>query len=195
MTDIYRRPLRNRFLFGVAAAVIAAAAVAGGRAAAQDEAPGPLERHMQRILTGDGQWRTPNPDYEPGESRPREYGLRFRLSEDKSHATGELTGRYDDGREVVYFSMIALYNPVTEKVITQQIGWNGAYHRGEIPVQAGDRQVIDMIEYSPNGAIKLGRHQMHFRSDDVHDGDSYVLDDNGAWTLRAQWTWRRYSAD
>ena len=151
----------------------------------------PLEQHMQNILTGDGYWRAPNPEYLPNTDQPEAYGIRFKMSQDKSHATGELFGIFPDEREVQYFSMLAFYNPVTDRVITQQIGWNGLYLSGENPVQPGEKQILDMIEYAPNGAMKIGRHVMHFGDASTHRSDAYELDETGSWQLRAEWTWVR----
>ena len=163
---------------------------------AQPASAGPLEKHMSKILTSENeQWRTPNPDYEEGGSAPMEYALTFVLAPEKSHVTGALSGVYADGREAIYFSLLAMYNPVTQKIITQQIGWNGLYLYGENPVQLGETQNIDMFEYSPSGSVSYGRHQVTFIGDSVHESDAYRLDDNGEWALSAEWTWVRRSIE
>lgn len=153
----------------------------------------PLLGHLQRTLTGDdSQWRTPNPDYREDGQGPSEFGLRFRMEPDGRHATGELTGRFEDGPEVTYWSLFAFYNPVTEKVIAQQIGWDGTLVRGEVPVQPGERQTIDMTMYGASGAMKRTRHQMHFIDADTHTADAYEYGPNGEWKLERRWRWRRY---
>ena len=154
----------------------------------------PLIQHMARTLTGDdSQWRTPNPDYEAGTQQPREYGLRFRLEPDRRHVTGELTGRFEDGREVIYWSMLAFYNPVTERVITQQIGWDGALVRGQVPVQAGPRQTIDATLYAASGDMRRTRHEMHFVDADTHLADVYEYGPDGQWQLVRKWQWKRHA--
>jgi len=109
---------------------------------AEPETSHPLTHRLARILTGDStQWRTINPDYQEGGKQPAEYGLRLRMMPDQRHATGELTGVYSDGREALYWSLLAFYNPVTEQVVLQQIGWDGTLLRGEVAVQPGRQQI------------------------------------------------------
>lgn len=154
----------------------------------------PLLMHMDKTLTGDeSQWRTPNPDHQEGARGPSEFGLRFRMEPDGRHATGELTGIFEDGREVVYWSMLVFYNPVTEKIIAQQIGWDGSLVRGEIPVQPGERQTIDQTMYGASGAMKRARHQMHFVDADTHTADVYEYGRDGEWQLQRQWRWQRHA--
>ena len=173
--------------------LVLALLLAGGiNPAGADERGGePFRAHMQSILTVDDEWRTPNPDYEAGKRQPREYALQLRMQPDGRHALGELMGVYDDGARVTYWSLIAMYNPVTQKVVTQQIGWDGTFLYGENDVQTGDSETVDMIEYNVNGTMKIVRHTSRYIGTDVHESDVYERDEDGEWILRAQWTWRR----
>lgn len=150
----------------------------------------PLGRHMQAMLTTDDEWRTPNPDYEQGKRRPKEYAMHFHMQPDGKHVTGELMGVYDDGRRVSYWALLSMYNPVTEKVVTQQIGWDGTLLYGENDVQTGDTQTIDMIEYNANGKMDIVRHVSHFSGAEMHNSDVYERKD-GEWVPKAKWTWHR----
>lgn len=173
--------------------VVCPAAGTSQAAGEQAGASPPLLEHIERSLTGDeSQWRTPNPDFEAGGDGPSEFGLRFRMEPDGRHATGELTGLYEDGRQVLYWSLLTFYNPVTERVIAQQIGWDGSLVRGEMPVQPGERQVLDATTYAASGAMKRTRHVTHFIEADVKKSDVYEYGPDGEWQLRRQWRWRRH---
>ena len=162
-----------------------------GTAAAEEGAANPLQMHLAPMLTTDDEWRTPNPDYEPGKRKPKEYAIQMRLQPDGRHALGELMGVYDDGSRVTYWSMIAMYNPVTEKVVTQQVGWDGTLLYGENDVRSGDTEIIDMIEYNVNGTMSFSRHEAKHIGNDTRDSDVYIRDADGGWALQAEWTWRR----
>lgn len=152
----------------------------------------PLEQHMQRMLTNGDEWRTPNPGYQRGQDVPEAFGLTFELAEDRSHVTGQLTGIHDDGRRAVYWTLLAMYNPVTERVITQQIGWNGAYLYGEIPVQPGPVQVVDMTHFKKDGTLDYSRHENRFESQERHISLVYAPDGQGGWKQTQAWEWRRH---
>lgn len=152
----------------------------------------PLMQHMQRILTDGDQWRTPNPGYDPEQGGPESFGLTFELAPDGSHATGQLTGIHADGRQAVYWTLLALYNPVTEKVVIQQIGWNGAYLRGEVPLQPGPVQIVDMIQFGVDGKLSYSRHENHFEAPDRHVSLVLEPDGQGAWHQKQRWEWARY---
>ncbi|NNF66083.1 MAG: hypothetical protein HKM98_01090 [Gammaproteobacteria bacterium] len=153
----------------------------------------PLERHMQRMLVADGeQWRTPNPGFDPEQGGPAAFGLAFELSPDRSHVTGRLTGIHDDGRQALYWSLLAFYNPVTEKVITRQIGWDGAHLFAEVPVQDGPVQIIDMIHYKADGTLAYSRHENRFESEDEHSSDVLEPDGKGGWQQVQSWQWERH---
>ncbi len=162
-----------------------------GATAVGEVADNPLKAHLAPMLTTDDEWRTPNPDYEPGENRPKEFAIQLRLQPDGKHALGELMGVYEDGRRVTYWSMIAMYNPVTEKIVTQQVGWDGTLAYGENDVRSGDTEIIDMIQYSVDGTMSINRHEATHVGEDVRKSDVFVRDANGDWSLEAQWTWRR----
>ena len=152
----------------------------------------PLIQHMSRILTGNGsQWRTANPDFVEGSEMPEEFGLRMRLDPARSHVTGELSGIFAGDQEVIYWSMLAFYNPVTEKMILQQIAADGTLLRGEVPVQSGKRQITDLTMFAADGTMQHTRHQMHFIDANTHDADAMSLGSGGQWQLDRRWRWHR----
>ena len=162
--------------------------------AAQEVTPGPIAQHMQHILTGERQWRTPNPDYKAGEQTAREFGLRFRLAPDGNHVTGDLTGIYENGREVRYWTLYSFFNPVTQKVIAQQIGGDGTYLYGERDPGKGKREILDMLLYGADGKMKIIRHDTLFVDADTQESDVYERDAQGGWKLMRQWVWRMHDA-
>ena len=135
----------------------------------------PLKQHMQRMLTNGDQWRTPNPNYDPEQGGPNAFGLTFELAPDGSHVSGTLTGVHADGREAIYWTLLAFYNPVTDKVVTQQIGWDGTLIYGEVPVQPGPVQLVDMISYGADGTMSISRHENRFVGSDKNHKPRPVL--------------------
>lgn len=153
-----------------------------------------FHEHMAGILTGDGEWRTPNPDYEAGQPRPEHFVIRMRLSDDGSHARGALLGLYDDGRMALYWTLFAMFNPVSKKVVVQQIGWDGSLSRGEVALQPGNRQIVDMIEYGAGGSMKMVRHDTVATPRQVRESKVYERNSEGRWELQREWRWD-YVAD
>lgn len=180
-----RRSRRSRRAVSAWAALVLLAGVA----AAAGETP--LERHMRRSLTDGDQWTTPNPEHDPEQGGVEAYGLTFELSPDRSHVAGELVGIDAEGKRTLYWTLLAFYNPVTEKVVTQQIGWNGALLAGEVPVQPGPVQVVDMVHYNPDGSLGFSRHENRFESSDRHVSRVLEPKGGGEWAERQSWVWTR----
>lgn len=165
-------------------------------ALAQDGENARLAAHMAFLLEGSGQWRSPNPDYEEGnEFRPVQYGVNWRWADDGQHLIGEVTGIYESGRVARYHTMYAFLNPVTDRVVTQQVSWDGTFTAGEQvlrtdPMQAGDVVNVDMIEYAADGQAKITRHRGEFIDARTHRMDVYERDETGEWSLVREWVWR-----
>lgn len=168
--------------------------IAAPMVAADDPVRTPLQRHMQHMHNAGDQWRTANPDFDPAQGGPIEYGLRFVLAPDGSHVTGNLTGIFEDGREALYWSLLSLYNPVTEKVITKQIGWDGTLLHGDVPLQEGRLQIIDMLQYGADGSVSISRHENRYQSNGEHSSVVLEPDGKGGWAEKQSWTWRRQAA-
>lgn len=151
----------------------------------------PLARHMQLMATDGDQWVTPNPGYDPDQGGPKDFGLTFEVAPDGAHATGQLAGITADGRRAIYWTLIALYNPVTEKVVTQQIGWDGALLYGEVPLQPGAKQIIDMLHHKADGSLSYSRHELLFDSGDRHSALVHEPDGAGGWKQTQRWEWVR----
>ncbi|NNF60436.1 MAG: hypothetical protein HKN06_03790 [Gammaproteobacteria bacterium] len=150
-----------------------------------------MRAHMRHLLNDGDQWLADNPQYDPERGGPAAFGLQFRLQPDGSHIVGELGGVFEDGKRATYWTLYALYNPVTEKVVTQQIGWDGTLVYGEVPVQPGKLQIIDMIRYGADGTLSISRHENIYDNSDTHT--SIVYSRNGAgWSQDQVWEWRRH---
>lgn len=178
--------MKSAFLLSVSAFVASGATMA----AVPDASP--LQQHMQRMLTDGDQWRTPNPGYEPEKGGPQAFGLTFELADDGSHVTGDLTGIHADGRESLYWTLLAFYNPVTMKVVVQQIGGNGTLMRGDVDRQPGPLQIVDMVEYAASGEMRISRHENRFETENTHVSDVLEPDGNGGWKQTQTWAWTRH---
>jgi hypothetical protein len=160
-----------------------------------------LGTHMSHLLHGSAQWRTPNPDHdESNPNSPSQFGVNWVWGPHGQHLLGEVTGVYADGREVRYHSMYAFYNPVTGRVVTQQVGWDGTFSAGDqflqtVPLIAGDTTNVDMIEYSADGTAKITRHRAEIIDAETHRMDVYERNETGEWTLLREWVWRLAEAD
>ncbi len=172
--------------------VVLLAVTGGADAQAQAQPESPLQKHMQRMLNHDDQWRTPNPGYDADNAAPEAFGLKWYLAPDGSHVTGHLTGIHADGREALYWTLLVLYNPVTRKVVTQQIGWDGTLLFGEVDVQPGPVQLIEMMHYPATGKVSISRHENRFAGTDTHLSLVLEPDDQGEWKQTQSWEWTRH---
>lgn len=157
-----------------------------------------LDAFFGQLVAG-GEWRTPNPDYDPGEDTAREYVLRYRWGPHRQHMNGTLLGYFpgpDGGREELIWSLYAFHNPVTGDVLVNQIGANGALASGRAELAADGKHVIEQILYGPDGSMLALRHEETFAA----DGGSYRSDvfergSDGGWQKRRDWIWTRHAAE
>ncbi len=181
--------------------LIVSSCVLGTTAHAQELPENPLASHMAHMMEGSGDWRTPNPDHDPKNKKsPVEFSVQWKWGPNKKHIVGELTGVFENGTTAQYQSMYTIYNPVTQRVIMQQVGWNGTYMLGDasvrmVPLSIGDSENVDMTAYAPDGTAKHTRHKATIVDRNTHQIDLYEKDENGVWLLKREWTWRLHEAD
>lgn len=187
--------IRSVFLFTFALLVsFAFRSGASAQQVAADARP-PLERHLAHLLTGSGQWRTPNEDYDPEDPNGMShYGADYRMSGDGSHAIAEITGVTPDGRRAVFWTIYFFYNPVTEEVVSAQIGWNGTYMEGrqrvhEAALTTGGREVFDQLMFARDGTVRITRHELVSTGPDTHTTQTYDRGEGGAWEPRNFRVW------
>ena len=165
---------------------------------AADDAPASRTHSALTVLFGQlidgGEWRTPNPDYDDANDAAKEYILRYRWGPHRQHMVGELLGHFEAAggpTEILFWSLYAIHNPVTDEVRVSQVGSNGALATGRI-WPAGDKHVIEQILYAPEGSMKALRHEEAFAT----DGESFTSqvferDDRGGWKKVRDWVWTR----
>jgi hypothetical protein len=170
-------------------------------ATAQQGQNNALAVHMSHLLEGSAEWRSPNPDHQAGSANsPAQFGVNWRWGSNGQHLVGEVTGIYEDGRVARYQSLYAFLNPVTDRVVTQQVGWDGTFHAGDHvlrtePLAAGDTENVDMIAFTPDGTAKITRHRAEIIDAETHRMDVYERNESGEWTLLREWVWRLAEAD
>ena len=161
----------------------------------------PLEIHMKHWIAGSGQWRSPNPDYNP-EAEPKtpgwikEFGVNWKWAPNRHHMIGEIVAITAEGEVFSSSIMYAFYNPVTEKVIDVQVGRNGTLAFGEDRVRDqstpyGEPEVGSGLEYFPDGTISILRHSNVFVDENTQLSDVFQRDENGEWEKKRQWRWTR----
>ena len=166
-----------------------------------DNTPHPLEVHMKHWISGSGQWRAPNPNFDPA-AKPRtsgwirEFGVNWAWGPNKQHMIGEIVAFASDGQVLNSGVLYAFYNPVTEKVIDIQVGRNGIFDFGEDRVRTkstpyGDPEIGDVVEFSPNGTISILRHSNVFVDEETQLSDTYKRGGDGKWEHQQQWRWTR----
>lgn len=168
-------------------------------ARAQDAAPdrplSPIEAHFAHMLTGSGQWRTPNEDYDPEDPNGMsEYGADYRLSDDGTHVIAEITGVTPDGRRAVFWTIYFIHNPVTGEIVSSQVGWNGALLTGNDmalsePLGFGEGHVSDQLAFNPDGSIRIIRHEIVSVDAQTHTTQTYGRGERGAWEPQNFRTW------
>jgi len=162
-----------------------------------DENPHPLAAHLAFKLRGSGEWRTPNPDHEPADpNSPALFGVNLEWAPERQHVRGEVVGLTDDGRSARYQTFYVVFNPETEMVLVQQIGWDGAYAYGEQGLRttelvADEVDVLDMRIVSANRPPHVLRHRDTVLDPDRYRSEVLVQNEDGGWESQRQWTWQR----
>ena len=163
--------------------------------------PTPIEIHMSHMLAGSGEWRTPNADFDPDTPGSiAQFGADYRTSPDRSHVIAEITGLTGDGRRAVYWTIYFFYNPVLEEVVSQQIGWNGAYLEGReeytgVLLGPGETRVSDQLHFNPDGSVFISRHEIRLVEAGTHTTQTYDRAEDGSWQPRNFRTWTLAEAD
>lgn len=158
-----------------------------------------LQVHMAPWFRGSMDWRTPNPDYEPPtepgavDTGFREFAVRWAWNETDKSARGELLGIRADGTSQKFWNLFAFLNPVTKEVTYIQTGTNGAYITGTVaarqrPLPDGEPDILDTMDYWPNGAVRESRHENVFAGG-MHTSVVFERDESGAWQEKATWVW------
>ncbi len=166
---------------------------------AEDAQPHPLEVHMHHWISGSGQWRAPNPSYQPG-STPRtrewvrEFGVNWRWGPNRQHLLGEIVAIPEDGDPMITGVLYAFYNPVTEKVVEIQVARNGILQFSEDrarkePTPYGAPEIGDSLEYFPNGGVSILRHVNRFLDANTQLSVSQKRNEEGQWSDQNEWRW------
>jgi len=161
----------------------------------------PLAIHMHHWLAGSAEWRTPNPDYDPKAApctapRIKEFAVNWRWADSGQHLEADLYGVAADGETTKFWKMFMFYNPVTEEIIFKQVGRGGAFIEGgqkvlKAPSPYGEAEIMETIDYWPNGSIKETRHENIFVDAETQQSNVFEKDENGEWKLKQQWVWKR----
>ncbi len=154
------------------------------------EVPNPLEKYIGYALTGSGQWRAPNPEYEPGSDKPKDWGMHYRWGTHKKHVICEIVGVYADGREETAFTLYFFYNPVTEEVTQVQSGVRGLFFEGRVDVAEDGRHYQGGLIYFPNGTIKSVRDEVVVVDSNTYISHVFERDEDGDWVQVREWTWK-----
>lgn len=179
----------------VIAGVWLAAAFGVEAAQGANPEPTPLEIHMGHLLHGSGEWRTPNEDYNPEDPNGiAQYGADYRLAADRSHVIAEVTGVTEDGRRAVFWTIYFFYNPVTEEVVSAQIGWNGTLLEGREAFDAdgvafGETQRFDQLHFNFDGTVSISRHDLVPLDATTHTTQTYSRGEEGRWEPQNFRTW------
>ena len=159
----------------------------------------PLAIHMQHWLAGSGQWRTPNPNYDP-DAEPmtgpwiKEFGVNWKWAPNGQHLVGELLSIPANGEPIESWAMYTFHIPATDRVLNIQVGRNGDYVSAEEELRLeatpyGEPEVLDGVLYSPNGSMTLSRHSNVFTDMHTQLSDVYEKDESGKWALARTWRW------
>ncbi len=191
----------NRYLYLVVAifAVFSAGQVAANPNSAAEKPETPtvaLEKLLGEVIRG-GEWRTPNPDYKPGENAPTHYSTRYSWGPYKQHVTGELVGIFktDEGeKEIRFWTLYAFYNPVIRKAEAYQIGWNGSIATGSMYRNADGNLQIEQTFFGVDGSEKDMKHEEKMdKSGDWFMSDVFEKNAAGNWVEARDWIWTKHS--
>jgi hypothetical protein len=120
----------------------------------------------------------------------------WRWSEFDQYLVGELNGVLANGGTIKFWDMYHFYNPVTNVVTFTQVGRRGDLITGEEPLRVtptdyGEPELLITEHFAPSGTVLTARHENTFVDADTQHSDVYRQDDDGNWSLTAQWLWKR----
>lgn len=179
-------PLRATFL---AIFLSSVAALAAEDAAAPRSTS--LAQEKGYLLSDSGQWRTRNRDFEPGTEQPKEFGLNYRWGPHRKHIVGELIGIGESGGTAVYATVYFTFNPVSQQVHADLVSWDGTLGPAIDRRIDANHRVIEGVFYKPDGTVTSNRHTFELIDSHSYISRSYDLNDEGAWELKREETWRQ----
>ena len=181
---------RSRFLQNLALSTLIIFFVSQSNAVASDNNKArSIEKHVAHLLSGSGQWRAPNPEYEPGSSHAREYGMNYIWGPHKKFVEAEIVSIYENGNVEKNWSLFITYNPVTDTAYIDQTGSQGVYFRGEMDRTDSGLHTETGLIYLPNGNVKSVRDEGKILNRDTRISRVFERDAHGGWEQVREWTW------
>lgn len=146
---------------------------------------------MEYWMRDGGEWRCPNPDYQPGTEQPREYGYRFQWALHQRAVTLEIFGEFDGGRgRVTFWHNLAAWHPGEKRIVMTHLGVGGAilYGHEEMPDPDSREHVFRGV--APDGSEYRFRDIAKITGPDTHESVSFRWQDGG-WVEQRKLVWQR----
>jgi len=195
--------IMQRFVF--VAILSLATIVAHADSSDEDDKLHPLAIHMKHWISGSGQWRAPNAQYDASAEEMtigwiKEFGVNWKWGPYKQHLIGEIIAITADGQVLPSSIMYAFYNPITEEVLQVQVAKNGILSLTDEqarlePTRYGEPEVADSLDFLINGEVEVLRHSNVFVDKSTQLSNVYERDENGDWQLSREWRWTQIAEE
>ncbi len=142
------------------------------------------------FLNGEGQWRAPNPDYEPGKDEDKVYGMNYRVGAEGRHIIMDIVAVDGNNDTKNNYTLVLVKNPVTNEILMLQTGAGGVFFRGRHTPLASRQYQHDGLVYLPNGIVKYVRDIIEIQDQHAYVLKAYERNSEGMFEQIREWKWQ-----
>ena len=138
-----------------------------------------------------GTWVADNSAYKTTDAAMDAFGLEWSWGLNQKSLVGRLYG-IKDGKEVATFwELREFWHPGKGELLTEQFGGNGAYGVGPHRETGDGSTEMLQVFYDPSTGRENRVGHRAVLDGDEHTTTSFDVDDDGTWTERRTYVWRR----
>ena len=179
----------RRALFVLLASLGVAVLTAPRAATAQDAADVPAWA-IEDMAATVGQWVADNAAYRSDDEPFEAYGMTWAWAAGKRSLRGRLYAVQDGQEGPTFWEFRQFWHPGEQRLLVYQFGRDGTVGMGALTRLDDERHELLQTFYRPDGTAFRAGHRTEIR-DDEQRGQSYDVADDGTWTERRFYVWRR----
>ncbi|MEQ8763533.1 MAG: hypothetical protein RL885_06380 [Planctomycetota bacterium] len=161
---------------------------------APDAAPKWLQEHMEFLAKDGGLWITDNSTYRSEQEPFDQYGIQWRYGIGEKTLHGELFGLKDGEKVATFWELLSYWDPEAKVVRHLQFGGDGTVARGTAEALEDRGEKSDETFVSPDGSKRRVGHESTYGEHGTYLTQSFDIDEEGQWTKRRLYTWKRQPA-